>query len=208
MASAGKKTKKRNFLDCEIEVLVGEVEKRKKILFGGHSMGVTNAKKTLEWQTLAEAVNATASEDRTVAELKKKWSDIKVEAKKRLAHHRQSVSATGGGKGTPELTPLDERLAGIIGESLLSGVVTEAEGDTDVPADEMVAACSSGEGGAAEPPRASPSPSPSPSPSSSGRVLTDAVLAMQRETIQCIREVAGELKAIKTVLSEMSKKMK
>ena len=72
----------------------------------------------------------------------------------------------------------------------------------------LVAACSSGEGGAAEPPRASPSPSPSPSPSSSGRVLTDAVLAMQRETIQCIREVAGELKAIKTVLSEMSKKMK
>jgi len=27
---------------------------------------------------------------------------------------------------------MDERLAGIIGESLLSGVVTEADGDTDV----------------------------------------------------------------------------
>ena len=39
----------------------------------------------------------------------------------------------GCGKGTPELNPLDERRnAGIIGESLLSGVVTEVEGDTDM----------------------------------------------------------------------------
>ncbi len=36
------------------------------------------------------------------------------------------------GKATPELTPLDEKLAGIIGESLFSVVVTEAEGHTDV----------------------------------------------------------------------------
>ncbi len=66
-----------------------------------------------------------------MAEVKKKWSDIKVEGKKRISLHRRSVCATGGGKGVPELTPTDEKLAGIIGESLLSGVVTEAEGDTD-----------------------------------------------------------------------------
>ena len=59
-------------------------------------MRSTSTKNNLEWQTLAEAENAAASEDRTGAELKKRWSDIKVEAKKRMAHHRQSVSATGG----------------------------------------------------------------------------------------------------------------
>ena len=53
-----------------------------------------------------------------------------MEAKKHLASHRQSVCATGGGTGQPELTPLDEQLAGIIRESLLSDVVTEVEGDT------------------------------------------------------------------------------
>ncbi|XP_073670657.1 nuclear apoptosis-inducing factor 1-like [Paramisgurnus dabryanus] len=89
MANTERKSKKRNFTQCEVEVIVGEVEKRRKMLFGGHS-----------WQTLADGVNAVASQPRTMAEIKKKWSDIKVEAKKRLALHRQSVSATGGGKGT------------------------------------------------------------------------------------------------------------
>jgi len=50
------------------------------MLFGGHSVGITNAKKALEWQKVADAVNAVASQPRTVAEIKK----IKVEAKKRL----------------------------------------------------------------------------------------------------------------------------
>ena len=95
------------------------------MLFGGHSVGITNAKKALEWQKVADAVNAAASQPRTVAEIKKKWSDIKVDAKKRLALHRQSVSATGGGKGTSELTPLDERLAAIIGESLLRIIIED-----------------------------------------------------------------------------------
>ena len=78
------------------------------------------------WQT----IYAVASEGRSVAEVKKKWSDVKVEAKKRLASHRQSVCATGGRMGQPKLTPLDEQLVGIIGKSLLSDVVMEVEGDT------------------------------------------------------------------------------
>lgn len=49
---------------------------------------------------------------------KLKSGPSKVEAKRRIA--LQSVCATGGGKGTPELNPLDERLAGIIWAHLLS----------------------------------------------------------------------------------------
>ncbi len=64
--------------------------------------------------------------------MKKKWSDFKVDAKNRITLHRKNVCATGGGRGEPELTPLDEKMTGIIGESLLNGVVTEAEGDSDV----------------------------------------------------------------------------
>jgi len=134
MANAVRVGKKRNFTQCEVEVLVGEVEKKKTMLFGGLSMAITNAKKAAERQLVADAVNVVASEGQTVGltEVKKKWSDIKVEAKKCIALHRQSVCATGWGKRTPELTPLNEKLAGIIGSSLLSGMVIEVEGDTGV----------------------------------------------------------------------------
>ncbi|KAK0134620.1 hypothetical protein N1851_029742 [Merluccius polli] len=56
---------------------------------------------------------------------------MKVDSKKRIAEYRQSVLITGGGSGKPPPSPLDERVAGIIGEKLLSGIVPEDEGDTD-----------------------------------------------------------------------------
>ena len=57
---------------------MGEVEARKEILFGGHGIGITNIKKKNEWQHVAAAVNSVSSTVRTVPDLKKKWSDIKV----------------------------------------------------------------------------------------------------------------------------------
>ena len=46
---------------------------------------------------VSEAFNAVGSEKRTQAEVKKKWSDIKVDVKRRVAAHRRSVAKTGGG---------------------------------------------------------------------------------------------------------------
>ena len=46
---------------------------------------------------MSEAFNAVGSEKRTQAEVKKKWSDIKVDVKWRMAAHRRSVAKTGGG---------------------------------------------------------------------------------------------------------------
>ena len=54
-----------------------------------------------------------------------------MEAKKRIAAYRHSVRTTGGGQGERQPSQLHQRIAGIIGETLLSGVVPEAEGDTD-----------------------------------------------------------------------------
>ena len=51
---------------------------------------------------------------------KKKWTDIKVEARK-AESHRQSV-------GTPQ--SFDKELPGVIRESLLSGAALEPEVDT------------------------------------------------------------------------------
>ncbi|XP_049426784.1 t-SNARE domain-containing protein 1-like [Epinephelus fuscoguttatus] len=126
------KTRERNFTVTEIEVLVGEVEARKIILFGGHSSGITNKRKTSEWQHVVTAVNGVSATERSVAEVKKKWSDLKMEAKTRVAWHRQSVSATGGGNGTPEPTLLDTKIASILGTANMCGIVLEKYGDTDL----------------------------------------------------------------------------
>uniref|UniRef100_A0AAQ6AJ68 Myb/SANT-like DNA-binding domain-containing protein n=1 Tax=Amphiprion ocellaris TaxID=80972 RepID=A0AAQ6AJ68_AMPOC len=124
--------RKRNLSETEIEVLVDEVAARKSILFGGHCSGITNKRKGTEWQHIVTSVNSVSSTERTVAEMKKKWSDLKVEAKKRVACHRQSVSATGGDRGKPEPTPLDSRIASILGTASGCGIVSEKEGDTDL----------------------------------------------------------------------------
>ncbi len=62
----------------------------------------------------------------------KKSHSFKVEAKRRLSSHRQSVAATGGGPRAPELTLLESKIATIIGDAGLCGIVPEKEGDTDV----------------------------------------------------------------------------
>ncbi len=57
-----KKQKTKLNTQCEVEVLVGEVENRKEMFFGGLNMGITNAEKAAEWRLVADAVNAVASD--------------------------------------------------------------------------------------------------------------------------------------------------
>ena len=74
-----KHAKNNNFTDCEIEVLTTEVEARKCVLFGGLSSRISNKRKSAEWKTATKAVNAVGLENRTMADIKKKWSEIKLE---------------------------------------------------------------------------------------------------------------------------------
>ncbi|XP_061593275.1 nuclear apoptosis-inducing factor 1-like [Cololabis saira] len=130
--------KKRNFTECEMETLLSEVEARKRVLSGTLSSGITRKRKRSEWDSVCDAVNAVGSEQRTHAELKKKWSDIKVEVKRRTAAHRQSVAKTGGGKGEDDLTPFQQRVAAIVGDTALTGVVGAHAGDSDYPQDDEI----------------------------------------------------------------------
>ena len=66
------------------------------MLFGTLSSGISSKRKRSGWES---AVNAVGSEKRTQAEVKKKWSDIKVDVKRRLAAHHRIVAKTGGGTG-------------------------------------------------------------------------------------------------------------
>ncbi|XP_059367785.1 nuclear apoptosis-inducing factor 1-like isoform X2 [Carassius carassius] len=217
MAEMESKGKKRNFSEAELEVLVSEVDERKAILFGGHSSGITNKNKYLEWQHITAAVNAVASANRTLPDVKKKWSDLKVGVKKRLASHRQSVCATGRGKGAPDLSPMETRMASILGQTSVCGIVSEREGDTDVldTGEPESAGAQSDETPSAESAGAMEFPEvPSTSASrlygtaGSGRVLTEAVLQTQRDTINAVTVIADELKQIRVVLGDIASTLK
>ena len=75
------KTKKR--ITSEMEVLLSEVEARKNGLFVTLSYDISSKRKRSGWESVSVAFNAVGSEKRTQAEVKKKWSDIKVDVKRR-----------------------------------------------------------------------------------------------------------------------------
>lgn len=125
-----KRAKKRNFSDSEIETLVGEVETHQTILFGTLNAGVTNKRKNAAWEKVTTAVNSVGSEERSLSEIKKKWFDIKLCAKKRVTAYRQETTQTGGGQTTTQLSPMDTRIASIIGDTALCGIIPHGDTDT------------------------------------------------------------------------------
>ena len=76
------------------------------------------------WQMLS-----TQGSERRFPKLRKKWFDIKLNAKKRVMAHRPETSLTGGGQAATQLTPMDTRIASIIGDTALCGIIPG--GDTD-----------------------------------------------------------------------------
>ncbi len=125
-----KRAKKRNFSDTEIEVLEGDVETNQKILFGTLNAGVTNKRKNAAWEKVTTAVNSVGSEERSLSEIKKKWFQIKLSAKKCITAHRHEISVTGGGQATTQLSPMDTRIASIIGDTALCGIIPHGDTDT------------------------------------------------------------------------------
>ncbi|KAJ8010139.1 hypothetical protein DPEC_G00071880 [Dallia pectoralis] len=65
------------------------------------------------------------------AQVKKKWSDLKIATKRRVSALKRSQSQTGGGPPDPSLllTPTEERVAAFIGTVSLEGIT--GGGDTD-----------------------------------------------------------------------------
>ena len=129
------KGRKKNFSECEVEVLISEVEARNNILFGSLSSGISTKTKKMAWEKVAKSVNDVGAESQTVADIKKKWSDIKVDVKRKVSAHRRSVGQTGSGAGVGELAPFEQRVAAVVGDRLLFGVVPPAEGDSDLAQD-------------------------------------------------------------------------
>ena len=92
-----KRMSKKKLTESEMEVLLSEVEACTNVLVGKLSYDISSKHKRSGWESVSEAFNAVGSEKRTQAEVKKKWSNIKVDVERRLAAHRRSVAKTSGG---------------------------------------------------------------------------------------------------------------
>ncbi|CAM4657939.1 unnamed protein product [Leuciscus chuanchicus] len=126
-----KTAKKKNFSNVEIETITREVERNKIVLFGSLKSGIKGAHKNKIWTQITSSVNSVGVEKRTPAEVKKKWSDIKIATKRHVSALKRSQSQTGGGPPDPslQLTPNEERVATLIGMASLEGIT--GGGDTD-----------------------------------------------------------------------------
>ena len=88
----------RNYTSSEIELLFELAGKKKKILNGRLSSNVTAQKKKTIWAEISREINGVNGQnDRTPAELKKKWQNMSTAARSKERLNKESKRKTGGG---------------------------------------------------------------------------------------------------------------
>ncbi|KAM9437971.1 LOW QUALITY PROTEIN: nuclear apoptosis-inducing factor 1-like [Salvelinus alpinus] len=120
MASNGKK-RKMNFSEREVEIIVEEIEKQKHILVNHFNAGVTHITKNNAWIEILKKVNAVTTCPRELAEVKKKWSDMKTEVRRKVAQARAAIE-----ENTTDCTPvpviltaMQQRICNLLGEATI-----------------------------------------------------------------------------------------
>lgn len=137
MASQAKK-RKMNFSEREVEIIVEEMEKQKHILVNHYNAGVTHIAKNNAWMDILKRVNAVTNCQRELAEVKKKWSDLKTEVRRKVAQARAAIEDTGDCTTVPViLTAMQQRICNLLGEatiiSLPAGESGEQSAEIAVP---------------------------------------------------------------------------
>ena len=111
-----------NFTGAEVEVMLQGVEVKRGILFSSVNEGYKPSQKNEAWDEITREVNVVSGQGRTSAEVKKKWADVKSEAKKIIAKVNREIMATGGGTAGLRLGEMDQRIQAILGTTAVAGV--------------------------------------------------------------------------------------
>ncbi|XP_036345995.1 nuclear apoptosis-inducing factor 1-like [Rhagoletis pomonella] len=82
---------------AQFDVLVKELEKNPDLAKGAPMFGASKSLVELQWNELANKLNAHGPPQRTATEWKKIWADLKSRTKKKIAENASSMHATGGG---------------------------------------------------------------------------------------------------------------
>lgn len=129
MASIAKK-RKMNFSEREVEIIVEEIEKQKHTLVNHFNAGVTHMAKNGAWLDILKKVNAVTTCPRELPEVKKKWSDMKTEVRRKVAQARAAIEGTAT-DCTPVpviLTAMQQRICNLLGEAT---IISLPAGDSD-----------------------------------------------------------------------------
>jgi len=92
------------------------------VLFGKFSSAISVMAKDKCWADVAALVTAASGINRSAAEVKKKWSCMKSEAKTCTSAARRSHTQTGGGPKSEEVDGQKLRIISLIGEVCVAGV--------------------------------------------------------------------------------------
>ncbi|XP_024918609.1 nuclear apoptosis-inducing factor 1 isoform X1 [Cynoglossus semilaevis] len=129
MASASKK-RKMNFSEREVEIIVEEIEKQKHTLVNHFNAGVTHLAKNNAWLEIVKKVNSVTTCPRELLEVKKKWSDLKTEVRRKVAQARAAIEGTSTDCTTVPviLTAMQQRICNLLGEATIVSLPV-GEGD-------------------------------------------------------------------------------
>lgn len=122
------RSRKRNFSEAEVSALLRGVSSRRKKLLAAPEDKVPLWQRTQIWKQVTEAVNTASGfrNRRTPGEVKKKWSDIKIEARK-----RQRLATERGDEG--ELRPMHKRILAILQRDQDLDCTIDLDQDQDCP---------------------------------------------------------------------------
>ncbi|XP_017296618.1 nuclear apoptosis-inducing factor 1 [Kryptolebias marmoratus] len=135
MASAAKK-RKMNFSEREVEIIVEEIEKQKHTLVSHFNAGVTHMAKNNAWLDILKKVNAVTTCPRELPEVKKKWSDMKTEVRRKVAQARAAIEGTSADCAPVPviLTAMQQRICNLLGEAtIISLPAGDSEAELSLP---------------------------------------------------------------------------
>ncbi|NP_001090371.1 nuclear apoptosis inducing factor 1 S homeolog [Xenopus laevis] len=132
MATPAKK-RKMNFSEQEVEIILEEMEKQKHILINHFNAGVPLVTKSNAWHDILKRVNAISTCHRELAEVKKKWSDLKTEVRRKMSQARLAVEGEGDvGTAPVMLTPMQQRICNLLGESAILTLPSDIPGQVGI----------------------------------------------------------------------------
>ncbi|XP_071823369.1 uncharacterized protein [Apostichopus japonicus] len=124
-----KRCRKKNFSQHEIIILCQFVKENREKLFGraGHCSQKVEDRKKSYWEKAAHSIRvAGGASERSASELKKKWSDLKILAKK----YQRAKHATGGGPAA-DYSPVYEAVLEAMAPQARDGVNALGTSETD-----------------------------------------------------------------------------
>ncbi|XP_078502709.1 nuclear apoptosis-inducing factor 1 isoform X2 [Lissotriton helveticus] len=127
------KKRKMNFSEREVEIIVEELERQKHVLINHFNAGVPLLAKSSAWQDILRRVNAVSTCQRQAAEVKKKWSDLKTEVRRKVSQVRAAMD--GDAAAAPViLTPMQQRICNLLGEATIISLPSSGECSSDLGA--------------------------------------------------------------------------